>query len=54
VFCGFGGNDSIGTLAEGDIFIGGAGNDQVLSNYGTFYGGDGNDTSGVAPPVDGP
>src|SRR5215208_2313032 len=44
VFCGFGGNDSIGTLAEGDIFLGGAGDDYV-SNYssGTFYGGAGAD-----------
>jgi hypothetical protein len=27
-------------LDEGDIFLGGAGNDQVTNyNYGTFYGG---------------
>ena len=51
VFCGFGGNDSIYTLAEGDIFIGGAGqdtvgtlNDPVSGNYGTFYGGADNDS----------
>jgi Ca2+-binding RTX toxin-like protein len=44
VFCGFGGNDSIGTLAEGDIFIGGAGDDTVISNNGTFIGGADNDT----------
>jgi hypothetical protein len=43
VFCGFGGNDSIGTLAEGDIFLGGAGNDSVEENYGTFNGGTGAD-----------
>ena len=44
VFCGFGGNDSIETLREGDIFIGGAGNDKVSeTNYGTFYGEEGND-----------
>jgi Ca2+-binding RTX toxin-like protein len=50
-FCGFGGNDSIYTLREGDIFIGGAGrdaagtlNNPVSGNYGTFNGGDGNDT----------
>jgi hypothetical protein len=60
VFCGFGGDDAIGTLEAGDIFLGGAGddaltenystvkggadNDYVLNNYGTFNGGDGNDT----------
>jgi VCBS repeat-containing protein len=44
VFCGFGGNDSIGTLDTGDFFFGGDGNDQVNNNFGTFYGGDGNDT----------
>src|SRR5919112_141256 len=51
LFCGFGGNDQIGTLAEGDIFIGGAGqdtvgtlNDPVSGNYGTFYGGADNDS----------
>ena len=43
VFCGFGGNDGVGTLEAGDIFIGGEGNDQVLDNHGTFYGGEGND-----------
>jgi opacity protein-like surface antigen len=47
VFCGFGGDDQIGVgfaLDEGDIFLGGAGNDEVDSiNYGTFYGGAGND-----------
>ena len=40
VFCGFGGGDSIGTLAEGDIFLGGAGIDPVSRNDGTFYGGE--------------
>jgi Ca2+-binding RTX toxin-like protein len=45
VFCGFGGNDEIGTLAEGDIFIGGAGGDATAggANNGIFYGGDGRD-----------
>ena len=39
VFCGFGGNDSIGTLDQGDIFFGGAGDDSVGYNGGTFnYG----------------
>jgi len=39
VFCGFGGNDEIGTLEAGDIFIGGAGDDSVYdANYGTFIG----------------
>jgi len=37
VFCGFGGNDQIGTLDAGDIFIGGAGQGSVNStNNGTF------------------
>jgi len=46
VFCGFGGDDSIGILAEGDIFIGGAGKDSVDDNSstGTFNGGAGNDS----------
>jgi hypothetical protein len=44
VFCGFGGNDIIFTLAEGDIFLGGAGHDTVFENYGTFYGGEGLDS----------
>jgi hypothetical protein len=43
VFCGFGSNDQIGTLNEGDIFLGGAGNDVVSDNLGTFYGQEGND-----------
>jgi VCBS repeat-containing protein len=43
VFCGFGGNDSIGTLQAGDIFLGGDGNDTVTTNNGTFYGDAGND-----------
>ena len=46
VFCGFGGDDRIDTMIdEGDIFIGGEGNDSVSTNYGTFYGGAGNDES---------
>ena len=43
VFCGFGGQDYIETLDEGDVFLGGAETDYVGSNYGTFYGGEGND-----------
>ena len=43
VFCGFGGNDSIGTLDAGDIFLGGDGSDSVTINNATFYGGAGND-----------
>jgi hypothetical protein len=43
VFCGFGGDDLIGNLAEDDIFLGGAGNDVDSVNYGTFYGGPGDD-----------
>src|SRR5918995_5991156 len=46
VFCGFGGDDRVDTMIdEGDIFIGGEGNDSVSTNYGTFYGGAGNDES---------
>jgi VCBS repeat-containing protein len=44
VFCGFGGDDSIGTLQGGDIFLGGDGNDSVTDNNGTFYGEAGNDS----------
>jgi Ca2+-binding RTX toxin-like protein len=43
VFCGFGGSDEIITLDEGDIFLGGTGNDNVEDNFGTFYGGAGGD-----------
>jgi hypothetical protein len=44
VFCGFGGNDFINSLDAGDIFLGGAGDDGVSGNRGTFYGGEGNDS----------
>ena len=45
VFCGLGGDDSISNFLDyGDVFIGGAGNDSVYQNGGTFYGGDGTDT----------
>jgi hypothetical protein len=45
VFCGFGGDfDSLGIIATDDIFLGGAGRDFVLDNYGTFYGEEGTDT----------
>jgi Ca2+-binding RTX toxin-like protein len=43
VFCGFGGNDSISTLDEANIFLGGAGQDTVDTNNGTFNGSDNND-----------
>src|SRR5919107_813949 len=43
VFCGFGGNDSIGTLDAGDFFIGGDGLYTVTTNNGTFNGEAGND-----------
>ena len=44
MFCGFGDGDLIRTLDEGDVFLGGAGNDVVdLNYYGTVYGGAGND-----------
>src|SRR5215217_4625007 len=39
VFCGFGGIDEIDTLNEGDIFLGGAGDDVVGFNEGIYYGG---------------
>lgn len=44
VFCGFGGDDHLYLLREGDIFLGGLGNDSVDVNQGTFYGGLGNDS----------
>src|SRR5215211_9024157 len=44
VFCGFGSFDLIITLDEGDIFLGGAGNDLVVTNEGTFYGEEGDDS----------
>ncbi|HET6659780.1 MAG TPA: hypothetical protein VFH16_07685 [Rubrobacter sp.] len=44
VFCGFGGRDVISTLDAGDIFLGGAGIDDLdFNDGGTFYGGEGND-----------
>src|SRR5829696_5037528 len=45
VFCGFGGVEVIFALDEGDIFLGGEGNDHVEFNFfGTFYGEEGNDS----------
>jgi hypothetical protein len=45
VFCGFGGNDSRGTLDAADIFNGGDGIDSVGGdNPGTFNGGAGDDS----------
>jgi Ca2+-binding RTX toxin-like protein len=43
VFCGFSGNDLINNLNADDIFLGGAGQDTVTNNSGTFYGGEGDD-----------
>jgi Ca2+-binding RTX toxin-like protein len=44
VFCGFGGDDEKNALLEGDIFLGGAGNDSVRDrNHGTVNGGEGDD-----------
>lgn len=44
VFCGFGSTDSIRTLDQGDVFLGGADDDLVNEDsYGAFYGGAGND-----------
>lgn len=44
VFCGFGGTDSIRTLDQGDIFLGGVDDDLVNEDtYGTFYGGAGSE-----------
>ena len=44
VFCGYGGDDVISYTEEGEFFLGGAGDDYVQENVGTFYGGEGNDT----------
>jgi hypothetical protein len=46
VFCGFGNADGIDTLDAGDIFLGGAGDDLLLNNNGTFYGQEGGDLVG--------
>jgi len=46
LFCGFGGVDRIDTIAEGDVFLGGADNDFVTRNNGTFYGEAGDDVVG--------
>jgi hypothetical protein len=44
VICGFGGDDLVRTLAADDIFLGGEGLDRVTGdNYGTVYGGEGDD-----------
>jgi VCBS repeat-containing protein len=48
VFCGFGGNDALGTLQAGDIFLGGDGQDMVNTNNGTFYGDAGDDRVGAS------
>jgi len=45
LICGLGGDDSLGLLDAGDVFLGGAGNDRVSAlNGGTFHGGSGRDT----------
>ena len=47
VFCGLGGQDYLETLDEGDVFLGGVGNDSVsFLKGGTFYGGKGFDSVG--------
>jgi Ca2+-binding RTX toxin-like protein len=46
VFCGFGGQNGITTLGDGDIFIGGSVDDVVAFNSGTFYGQEGVDLVG--------
>ncbi len=47
VFCGFAGDDYILELGEGDLFLGGAGNDEVgFLESGTFDGREGNDEVG--------
>ena len=43
VFCGFG-DAGLFTLEAGDIFLGGDGNDDLVNNFGTFYGEAGNDS----------
>ena len=47
VFCGFGGQNGITTLGDGDIFIGGSVEDDVAFNSGTFYGQEGGDLVGT-------
>ena len=48
VLCGFGGGDVVGTLGEGDIFLGGPGVDDVaILEGGTFLGGAGSDFVGL-------
>src|SRR5215211_2645938 len=46
VFCGFGGQNGIHTLDQGDIFIGGSVDDVVAFNNGTYYGQEGSDLVG--------
>jgi hypothetical protein len=47
VFCGFGGDDEIDPLNEGDVFLGGDGDDHVGTQFGgTFNGGAGDDSVG--------
>ena len=50
--CGFGGADSVYSLAEGAVFLGGDGDDFITHvDGGTFYGGAGNDfVSQCYPP----
>jgi hypothetical protein len=43
VFCGCGGDDVISYIEEGEFFLGGADNDAVGGNFGTFNGGAGDD-----------
>ena len=50
VFCGFGGNDDFEqNVEEGDIFLGGAGDDLLGLNLGTVYGQEGNDFVNLNP-----
>jgi hypothetical protein len=45
LYCGFEGNDTVGGVGAGDLFLGGEGTDSVTSQYGgTFNGGDGDDS----------
>jgi Ca2+-binding RTX toxin-like protein len=43
VFCGFSGSDEIEVVHEGDIFLGGAGDELIGTNNGTVYGQEGNE-----------
>ena len=51
IFLGGKGNDTVRYLLEGATFFGGAGEDDVAENSGTFHGGGGNDSVFVNVPT---